>query len=102
MEKPFIGKKVDVLNKKGIVSLFRGQQDKALNYWLEAKTQSDRHFDSQCNYCMHRWSTGKITNEQLIEELTVFVFGVQGKGQLLNAAILIAQGEKEPGLALLK
>jgi hypothetical protein len=37
-----------------------------------------------------------------VAELTVFVFGVQGKGQLLNAAILIAQGEKEPGLALLK
>jgi hypothetical protein len=51
---------------------------------------------------MHRWSTGKITNEQLVAELTVFVFGVAGKGQLLNAAVLIAQGEKEPGLALLK
>jgi hypothetical protein len=33
MEKPFIGKKVDVLNKKGIVSLFRGKQDEALQFW---------------------------------------------------------------------
>ena len=51
---------------------------------------------------MHRWSTGQITDAQLMDELSTFVFNVKGKGQLLESALMIAQGEKEEGLSLLK
>lgn len=35
MENPYVGKKADVLNKKGIISLFhrKGEDNVALNYW---------------------------------------------------------------------
>jgi serine/threonine protein kinase len=90
MEKPFIGKKVDVLNKQGIVALFRGNQEEALHLWQLASELNDRHFDSKVNFCMHRWSTGVITDEQINAELMEFVYEVPGKGQLLQAALLIA------------
>jgi hypothetical protein len=90
MEKPFIGKKVDVLNKQGIVALFRGNQEEALHLWQLASELNNRHFDSKVNFCMHRWSTGVITDEQINAELMEFVYEVPGKGQLLQAALLIA------------
>ena len=62
MEAPFVGKKADVYNKKGIVALFHDKEGEALHYWSEARILSDRHFDSQCNFCMHRWSTGRISD----------------------------------------
>lgn len=60
MESPFVGKKADVYNKNGIVALFHNREGEALRNWSEARILSDRHFDSTCNYCMHRWSTGRI------------------------------------------
>ena len=62
MEHPYVGKKADVFNKQGIVALFHGEEGRALNCWSEARMISDRHFDSQANYCMHRWSTGRISD----------------------------------------
>jgi len=37
-----------------------------------------------------------------MSELSIFVFDVQGKGEILHAALLIATGEKDDGLELLK
>jgi hypothetical protein len=33
MENPFVGKKADVLNKKGIVAFFNREQEKAVESW---------------------------------------------------------------------
>ena len=33
METPFIGKKADVLNKRGTVCLFNHQENQALQFW---------------------------------------------------------------------
>lgn len=46
METPFIGKRADVLNKKGIVSFFHRRQEEAVSFWAEALQLSDRHFDA--------------------------------------------------------
>lgn len=91
MENPYVGKKADVLNKKGIISLFhrKGEDNVALNYWQEAELLNDRHFDSKCNFVMFRWSTAKITDEQMRAELAEFVFDVPHKGVLYNAFLLI-------------
>ena len=102
METPFVGKKADVYNKKGIVALFHDKEGEALHFWSEARLLSDRHFDSQCNYCMHRWSTGRILDQQLLSELEEFVFKVPGKGETLEAYLLISMGEREKGMAILK
>lgn len=69
MENPFLGKKADVYNKQGIVALFHGKEEEALRYWSEARLLNDRHYDSHCNFCMHRWSTGRISDAQLMAEL---------------------------------
>lgn len=36
MDLPVVGKKVDVLNKKAIMALSRGEDDLALKYWEES------------------------------------------------------------------
>ena len=51
---------------------------------------------------MHRWSTGRISDAQLITEMDEFVFSVPGKGETLNAYLLIAMGERDEGMAILK
>lgn len=55
-----------------------------------------------CNYCMHRWSSGQISDAQLISELEEFVFGVKGKGETLHGFLLISMGEREQGMNILK
>ena len=102
MESPFLGKKADTYNKKGIVALFHNKEGEALHWWSQAKILSDRHFDSQCNFCMHRWSTGRISDLQLITEMEEFIFGVKGKGKTLHAYLLISMGEREQGMQILK
>lgn len=57
-----MGKKADVFNKKGIVALFHNKEEEALRCWSEARLLSDRHFDSHCNFVMHRWSTARISD----------------------------------------
>ena len=44
---------------------------------------------------MHRWSTGRISDQQLLEEMEEFVFSVPGKGETLQAYLLISMGERE-------
>lgn len=55
-----------------------------------------------CNFCMHRWSTGRISDSQLIEEMQEFVFSVPGKGETLHAYLLICMGERVEGVGILK
>jgi serine/threonine protein kinase len=76
LEAPFIGKKSDSLNKKGIISLFhkKDTEQKACGYWQEALSLNDRHFDSKCNEVMYRWSTAKIGDHKMMAELEEFVF----------------------------
>jgi len=102
MEDPFVGKKADVYNKNGIVALFHNKEGEALRCWQEARLIHDRHFDSQCNFCMHRWSTGVIGDAQLMAELAQFVFDVPGKGETLKFYLEIAIGEREKGMEGLK
>ena len=102
MENPFVGKKADVYNKKGIVALFQNREGEALHWWSQARLLCDRHFDSMCNFCMHRWSTGRISDAQLIAEMEEFVFSVPGKGETLHAYLLICMGEREQGMSILK
>ena len=102
MEDPFVGKKADVYNKNGIVALFHNKEGEALRCWQEARLIHDRHFDCQCNFCMHRWSTGVIGDAQLMAELGQFVFDVLGKGETLKCYLEIAIGEREKGMEGLK
>jgi len=51
---------------------------------------------------MHRWSTGRISDAQLIAEMDEFVFSKPGKGETLHAYLLISMGEREQGQAILK
>lgn len=102
MEHPYVGKKADVFNKRGIVSLFHGDEGAAIRYWSEARMLCDRHFDSAANFCIYRWSTGRISDSQLMAELSQFVFDVSGKGEALHAYLLLATGEREKGLTMLK
>ena len=55
MEQPFVGKKADVMNKRGTVALFDRNEEEAIRYWQEAKILNNRHFDSTCNFVMKRW-----------------------------------------------
>lgn len=80
METPFVGKKADVMNKRGTVALFNKNEDEAMRYWSEAKSLNERHFDSTCNYVMYRWSTGRITDGQMMSELQEFAFDHGHKG----------------------
>lgn len=102
METPFVGKKADVYNKKGIVALFHNKEKDALEWWSKARLLSDRHFDSVCNFVMHRWTRGHISDSQMLAELSEFVFSVPGKGQTLHAYLLICCGEREQGIVKLK
>lgn len=69
MEHPYVGKKADVFNKRGIVALFHGKEGEAIRLWSEARTLSDRHFDSAANFCIYKWSTGRCSDENLMKEL---------------------------------
>jgi len=62
MEQPFLGKRADVLNKRGTVAIFNRNENEAIRFWSEAKNLNERHFDSTCNYIMYMWSTGRITD----------------------------------------
>lgn len=98
MENPFIGKRADVYNKRGIVALFRDQERLAEHWWDQALHLSDRHFDSQCNSRIHRWTNGSISDATLMAEMESYVFTVPGKGETLRAYLLIAMGWREEGM----
>lgn len=97
METPFIGKKADVMNKRGTVALFNRNEEEAMRFWFEARNLNERHFDSTCNYVMYRWSTGRITDSEMMSDLTEFIFDVAHKGQCLEAYLNLAIGNLEKG-----
>lgn len=66
LDPPIEGKPADVLNKLGVVALFNRDEDSAMRYWCEAKQINRRHFDSTCNYILHRWSTARINDERMM------------------------------------
>jgi hypothetical protein len=41
METPFIGKKADVMNKRGTVALFNRNEEEAMRFWFEAKNLNE-------------------------------------------------------------
>jgi len=55
METPYISKREDVLNKRGIVAMLKGNEEEAVELWMQAKKISEKHFDSQVNLNMYRW-----------------------------------------------
>jgi len=102
MEQPFVGKRADVMNKRGTVALFNRNEEEAMRCWSEAKSINERHFDSTCNFVMYKWSTGRITDSEMMSELSEFVFDVGHKGKTLEAYLNLAIGNLEKGISLLK
>lgn len=98
MEMPIVGKKADVINKRGVIALFNKEEETAMRYWCEARHVNIRHFDSTCNYVLYRWSTARIDDNKMMSELSEFVFDVPHKGQRLKACLLFAIGDTELGL----
>ena len=102
LDPPIEGKPADVMNKLGVVALFNRDEDSAMRYWCEAKQINRRHFDSTCNYILHRCSTARINDERMMQEFDEFIFAVPNKGVCLKAVLLLAQGDTEMGLQTLK
>lgn len=102
LDPPIEGKPADVMNKLGVVALFNRDEDSAMRYWCEAKQINRRHFDSTCNYILHRWSTARINDERMMQEFDEFIFDVPNKGVCLKAVLLLAKGDTEMGLQTLK
>lgn len=72
-----------------------------MRFWSEAKNLNERHFDSTCNYVMYRWSTGRITDSEMMIELSEFIFDVSHKGQCLEAYLNLAVGNLDKGYQIL-
>lgn len=45
MEFAYVGKRADLMNKRGIVALYNKDEDRAMNFWAEGLHINDRHFD---------------------------------------------------------
>lgn len=97
MEQPFVGRKADVMNKRGTVALFNKKEEEALEFWAQAKLLQENHFDSTCNFIMYRWSSGRITDAEMMTELEDQAFGHGPKGQLLRAFLNLAIGNLQIG-----
>jgi hypothetical protein len=67
LETPFVGKKADVLNKRGTVALFNRNEQEAIRFWQEARQLNEAHFDSHANYGMFMWTTAKVTDSQMMQ-----------------------------------
>lgn len=98
MQDPTVGKREDVKNKRGITALFNRNEDEAMRQWCLARNINQRHFDSICNYVLYRWSTAKIDEQQMTEELTPFVFTNPNKGRCLKAYLKLAVGDHDQGM----
>jgi hypothetical protein len=101
METPFIGKRADVLNKQAVVAFFHNKKEEARKLWEDALKQTERHLDAQTNLSIYKWSLGEISDQELMYELEE-VFENQNKGKTLNAYLLLAQGQRESGVQMLK
>ena len=41
----YVGKRADLMNRRGIVALYNKQEEVAMNFWAEGLLINDRHFD---------------------------------------------------------
>ena len=102
MEIPFVGKRVDVLNKRACVAYFNGQTDNATELWMKAGNTNNQHYYSVYNLGMKRFRFGEVSQGALRTELADTVFMHPSKGKLSEASILIATGHRRMGLEMLK
>ncbi len=93
MDFAYVGKRADLMNRRGILALYNKDEDRAMNFWAEGLHINDRHFDCKLNFVLHRWSTAKINDQQMLRELEQFVLNIPYKGKLLRAALSIAMGD---------
>ena len=75
------------------MAFFNKKPEVAVGLWEQALKLSEGHFDALTNQTMFLWSTGQISDNQLMERLTD-VFDRKGKGQALMAYLYLAQGER--------
>lgn len=102
MDPPLEGSRAEAMNKRGVVALFNREEEDAMKFWCEARLIKNRHFDSACNYILHRWSTAKINDAKMLSEMENFVFEIPHKGVCLKSYLLLAMGDHEVGLSILK
>ena len=84
-----------------IAALFRDKIQEAEQLWEQALDRYPTHFDTKVNFELYRWKHALTTDEELLNELEV-QFGNKFKGRPLEGIVLIALGEKEKGLEILK
>lgn len=70
MNEPFVGKSLDVLNKRALASFLTEDEAQAEKLWKQALLENPRHFDSQVNYALFQWKTARIDDEELIKSLS--------------------------------
>jgi len=66
MGQPYIGKQADMLNKRAIASLLKGNQEEAEDFWEEGIDLNPSHFDLKVNYELYRWKYALISDDQLL------------------------------------
>jgi serine/threonine protein kinase len=101
MEKPFVGKKADMLNKRACVAFFNKEFEKAQKLWSEAVNNSDQHFYSCFNMGMKQFLNAEITSDQLLADFSDDVFEHQQKGEFVKAILQVANGKRVEGSQLL-
>ena len=62
----------------------------------------DHHFDTILNYLIFKWRTAQISDDEMLLELKQEIFQNKYKGPGLQGVIILAMGEKEEGLKILK
>lgn len=102
MEIPVVGRRTDVLNKKAIMALGRGDTQNALKLWEESHNMKEEHFDTTLNLMTFKWRLGMISDEELIERLSEGVFKQSDIGLGLKGIMKVAVGEVEEGTEILK
>lgn len=98
---PYVGKESDILNKMAIAALFQDKIQEAEQLWEQALDRYPTHFDTKVNFELYRWKHALTSDEELLNELEV-QFSNKFKGRPLEGIVLIALGEKEKGLDILK
>ena len=102
MEIPVVVRLTDVLNKKAIMALSRGEGDLALRIWEESHNMKEEHFDTTLNFLTYKWRRGLIGDEELLERLSEGVFSQSDIGLGLKGLMKVAVGEVEEGTEILK
>jgi hypothetical protein len=103
MQEPFIGKRADVLNKKAVFLMCRGEEESALRLWEEGLSMKDSHFDISTNFILYKWKSAQFTDEDVVEEMKRNVIAANTEKSIgLDGLINIAIGEKNEGMSIIK